>query len=179
MGKAGAGGFTRIPEHFCHGTPEVDSPSRMVAARPIPSHTNFHSVFMASGFMTRILAVDPGDTRIGLAISDPSGTIARPLVVIEHVSRQSDAQRIVQYAVEYDAEVILVGIALDASGQIGHQARKELRLVDALRTITEVEIETWDETDSTQTALQLAGKRDNMTDARAAAVILQEYLNAQ
>ncbi len=129
--------------------------------------------------MTRILAVDPGDKRIGIAVSDPSGTIARPLFVIEHVSRQADAQSIVQHAVEYDAEMILVGIALDPSGQIGHQARKELRLVDALRTITELEIETWDETDSTQTALQLAGKRDKMTDALAAAVLLQEYLDAQ
>ncbi len=129
--------------------------------------------------MTRILAVDPGDKRIGLAVSDPSGTIARPLVVIEHVSRQADAENILQHAVEYNAEMILVGIALDASGQIGHQARKELRLVDFLRKITELDIETWDETDSTQTALQLAGKRDKITDARAAAVFLQEYLDAQ
>ncbi len=129
--------------------------------------------------MTRVLAVDPGDKRIGIAVSDPSGTIARPLIVIEHVSRQADAQSIVQHAVEYDAEMILVGIALDASGQIGLQARKELRLVDALRKITKLEIETWDETDSTQMAIQLVGKRDKMTDARAAAVILQEYLDAQ
>jgi putative Holliday junction resolvase len=134
---------------------------------------------MASGFMTRILAVDPGDKRIGLALSDPSGMIARPLAVIEHVSRQADAEGILKYAVENDAEMILVGIALDASGHIGHQARKELRLVDVLSTITKLEVETWDETDSTQTALQLTGKRDEMTDARAAAVILQEYLDAQ
>ena len=129
--------------------------------------------------MTRILAVDPGDKRIGLALSDPSGTIARPLTVIEHVSRQTDAESILQHALAHDAEMILIGIALDASGQIGHQARKELRLVDALRMITEIKIETWDETDSTHTALQLSGKRDKMTDARAAAVFLQEYLDAQ
>lgn len=129
--------------------------------------------------MTRILAVDPGDKRIGLALSDPTGTIARPLAVIEHVSRKTDAQSILQRALEIDANMILVGLALDVSGQIGPQARKALRLVDALVAITDLQVETWDETDSTATALQLGGKRDNMLDARAAAVFLQEYLDAK
>jgi putative Holliday junction resolvase len=129
--------------------------------------------------MTRILAVDPGDKRIGLAVSDPSGTIARPLTVVKHVSRNADARTIAQWAEDYEADRILVGLALDAAGQIGHQARKALRLVEALRAVTELQVDTWDETDSTSTALLLGGKKDDMTDARAAAVFLQEYLHAE
>jgi len=129
--------------------------------------------------MTRILAVDPGDKRIGLAVSDSSGTIARPLTVVKHVSRNADARTITQWAEDYEADRILVGLALDAAGQIGHQARKALRLVEALRAVTELQVDTWDETDSTSTALLLGGKKDDMTDARAAAVFLQEYLHAE
>jgi putative holliday junction resolvase len=129
--------------------------------------------------MTRVLAVDPGDKRIGLAVSDPSGTIARPLAVVKHVSRITDAQAIVQWADECEADRILVGLALNAAGQIGHQARKALRLVEALRAVTELQVDTWDETDSTSAALRLHGKKDGMTDARAAAVFLQEYLHAE
>ncbi len=129
--------------------------------------------------MTRFLAVDPGDKRIGLAVSDPSGTIARPLAVIKHVSRNADAQTILKWAVECEADGILVGLALDAAGQIGPQARKALRLIEALRTMTELQVDTWDETDSTNTALRLGGKKDNMTDARAASVFLQEFLDAK
>ncbi len=129
--------------------------------------------------MSRILAVDPGDKRIGLAVSDPSGTIARPLAVVKHVSRNADAETIAQWAEDCEADRILVGLALDAAGQIGHQARKALRLVEALRVLTELQVDTWDETDSTTTALRLGGKKDDMTDARAAAVFLQEYLHAK
>ena len=127
--------------------------------------------------MTRILAVDPGEKRIGLAISDPTGTIASPLRVIKHVSRQADAEAILQLAMGLEADMILIGLALDADGEIGPQARKSLRLVDVLQAMTAVRIETWDETDSTHTALHLSGKHDEMTDARAAAVFLQDYLD--
>ena len=127
----------------------------------------------------RILAVDPGDKRIGLAISDTSGTIARPLAVIKHVSRQENAKTIVGKALELEAEMILVGLALDSDGEIGPQARKALRLVEALRSVTEMQIETWDETDTTRKALRLSRKPDDFIDARAAAVFLQDYLDVK
>lgn len=127
--------------------------------------------------MTRILAVDPGEVRIGLAISDPTGAIARPLTVIHHVSRQRDAERIVQAAHEQEANMILVGVAYNVEGEVGPQARRALRLVRALQAICELEVSTWDESGSTETALR-RGTRDPMLDARSAAVILQEYLDA-
>ncbi|TFH36291.1 MAG: Holliday junction resolvase RuvX [Anaerolineales bacterium] len=128
--------------------------------------------------MSRILAVDPGDVRIGTALSDPSGTIARPLETIIHSSRQQDAEKILELAMEHGVETIVVGVPFDDEGQIGPQARKAMRLVDVLRVSGVIPVTTWDESGSTQAAL--GGRRsDSNLDARAAAVILQEYLDAQ
>ncbi len=121
-----------------------------------------------------ILAVDPGEVRIGLAISDPTGTIARPLQVIKHISRQQNAATIAEVATEHGADLILIGLPLDDEGEIGHQARRSVRLADELRKATRVAVDTWDESGSTQ----LAGKVDEMIDARAAAFMLQEYLDS-
>jgi putative Holliday junction resolvase len=123
--------------------------------------------------MARILAVDPGEVRIGLAISDLTGTIARPLKVIRHTARHEDAEAILAEAEAQEATTIVVGLALDMEGEIGPQARRAMRLVEVLCSMTDLKIDTWDESGSTQAA----GKRDADVDARAAAVILQEYLN--
>ena len=128
--------------------------------------------------MSRILAVDPGDKRHGLAISDPTGLIARPLLVLEHTSRSADAREIILAAENHEAGMILVGIPYNSERNPGPQARKALRLVEALCEATTIPILTWDESGSTQAALQIH-KADQLLDARAAAVILQEYLNAQ
>ena len=128
--------------------------------------------------MSRILAVDPGQARIGIALSDPTGTIAQPLLVLRHSSRQQDAHAIVQLAIEHEAGLILVGVAMDLEGNIGPQARKALRLVETLREAGDLPVSTWDESGSTQAA-QRGRKQDDMLDARAAAFTLQEYLDAQ
>jgi len=125
-----------------------------------------------------VLAVDPGEVRIGLAISDPTRTIARPLEVLRHSSRLADVQVILDRAARHGAGLILVGLALDAEGAVGPQARRGLRLAEALRAQTELPVEMYDESDSTSAARR-AGRDDSMLDARAAAVFLQEYLNVQ
>ena len=127
--------------------------------------------------MSRVLAIDPGDKRIGVAISDPTRTIARPLTVIEHTSRELDASAIGQLAAEHSVQLILVGLPFDLGGEIGPQARKALRLADAVRRVSEIEVRTWDESGSTEAA---AAVHDNDVplDARAAAVILQDFLDA-
>ncbi len=129
--------------------------------------------------MGRVLAVDPGDVRIGLAVSDPTRTIARPLKILDHSSRPQDAAAIVEEAFSQGADLILVGLALDRDGLPGPQARKALRLVNALRKCGDVDIQTWDETDSTQQALDFASRADGPVDAFAAAVMLQDFLNAR
>lgn len=128
--------------------------------------------------MSRVLAVDPGEVRIGLAISDPTGTIATPLEVLTHVSRSSDAAAIARAAATHSVGRIVVGVALDDDGQIAFQARRALRLVEAIREATPISVETWDESGTTQAALADRGA-DEMLDARAAAHLLQDYLDSQ
>jgi putative Holliday junction resolvase len=127
--------------------------------------------------MGRILAIDPGDVHFGIALSDPSGTIARPLRVLLHSSRAHDVQALLAAASENDVERIVVGVPYSLDGEVGPQARKALRLVEALRGATALPVVTWDESGSSQAAGRRPGD-DPMEHARAAAVILQEHLDA-
>jgi putative Holliday junction resolvase len=135
--------------------------------------------------MMSILAVDPGSKRIGLAVSDPSGSIANPLTVIEHVSRPLDAAAIAQIASDQKAKRIIVGQSLDEQGQPTLEGRRAARLAAALRSQTDLPVELWDESFSTQEAraARIAmgapkSKRRGHMDALAATVILQSYLDA-
>ncbi len=136
--------------------------------------------------MSKVLAVDPGEVRIGIAISDETGTLARPLTILRHVSRSDDARRIVELAQETCVEVIVVGLPLDAQGEVGPKARSALRLVEALRAICQMPVIPWDESFSSQKAAEIriqAGVRRRTRakpiDDLAAAVILQDYLDRQ
>ncbi len=133
----------------------------------------------------RVLAVDPGDKRIGIAISDPTGTIANPLKVIKHVSRTLDAAQIALEAADQQARLIVVGQALDLEGNPGPSARSALRLAEAIRLQTALPVELWDESGSTQAAREARlsmgvgrRKRAGHLDELAATVILQSYLDA-
>jgi putative holliday junction resolvase len=134
----------------------------------------------------RILGVDPGEKRIGLAISDPTATIANPLQVIKHVSRALDAASIAQIAAENGCEKIVVGQALDSEGNPGPAARHAARLAEAIRAQTDLPVQLWDESGSTQAARSAAialgvgrRKRAGHLDEIAATVILQSYLDSQ
>jgi putative Holliday junction resolvase len=127
----------------------------------------------------RILAVDPGDLRIGLALSDESATLASPLTILQHTNRDDNARRIADLAAQHGAERIIVGQAFDEDGQPNLNGRKARRLAGALRDATSLPVELWEESDSTQTALaarRALGKSGDNIDAEAAAVILQDYL---
>jgi len=133
----------------------------------------------------RTLAVDPGEKHIGLALSDPSGIVARPLTTLKHEAREKDAARIAALAVAHQADMILVGLALDASGAVGPQARRAERLVEALRALTALPVTTYDESFSTEAArraLLTGGRkrraRREQIHAAAAAALLQSYLDA-
>ncbi len=134
----------------------------------------------------RILAVDHGEKRIGLALSDGTGTIASPLKVIEHVSRAIDAAQVAEVATQNDVSLIVVGQSFDEEGQPNAAGRRAGRFADELRNQTNVSIEMWDESFSTQTAraarIELGvsrKKRAGHQDAFAAVVILQSYLEAK
>jgi putative Holliday junction resolvase len=135
--------------------------------------------------MMRILAVDPGEKRIGIAISDPTGMIANPLMVIRHVSRPVDAATIAQIAREHQAGRIVIGQALDIDGLPTSQSRRAARLAAAVRDQTDLPVELWDESGSTHTARSARitlgvrrQKRSGHLDELAATVILQSFLDA-
>lgn len=133
----------------------------------------------------RVLAIDHGERRIGLAVSDPTGTIANPLTVVEHVSRTIDAAQIANIASEQNAGLIVVGQSFDDEGQPNLAGRRAARFAEALQSQTDIPIQMWDESFSTQEARaarirmgvprkQRAGHLDQV----AATVILQSYLDA-
>lgn len=137
----------------------------------------------------RILAVDPGEKRLGIAISDPMGLIANPLQINEHLSRPVDAASIVALAVEHGAGKIIVGQALDADDQPTSQSRRASRLAEAIRQQTNLPVELWDESGSTQAArsahIAIGGSSRRRRqhghghlDDLAATYILQTYLDA-
>ncbi len=134
----------------------------------------------------RVLGVDHGEKRIGLAISDPTGTIAGPLSVIQHVSRAVDAAHVASLAAEQDAELIVIGQSFDEEGRPNEAGRRAERFAEALKTQTALPIVLWDESMSTADAREFRiemgasrKRRSGHLDDAAAAIILQSYLDAQ
>jgi putative pre-16S rRNA nuclease len=133
----------------------------------------------------RILAVDPGEKRIGLAISDESGTIANPLYTIPHTSRVVDAAQVAERASAHDVSLIIVGQSLDDEGSPNAAGKMAARFADALRQQTSLPIEMWDEAFTTQDArsarVAMGVSRKNRAghlDDLAATVLLQSYLDS-
>ncbi|MEK6751959.1 MAG: Holliday junction resolvase RuvX [Chloroflexota bacterium] len=134
----------------------------------------------------RILAVDHGEKRIGLALSDPTATIASPLKVVEHSSRALDAAQVAEVAAQNDVRLIVIGQSFDEDGNPNPAGRRAGRFADELKNQTNIPIEMWDESFSTQIArsarIELGvsrKKRAGHQDAFAAVVILQSYLEAK
>ena len=133
----------------------------------------------------RVLAVDHGEKRIGLAISDETAAIANPLKVVEHVSRVIDAAQVADLAAQNNVALIVIGQSFDDDGNPNPAGRRAGRFADELKNQTSIPIELWDESFSTQDAraarIQLGvsrKKRAGHQDVFAAVVILQSYLEA-
>lgn len=135
----------------------------------------------------RILALDVGDRRIGVALSDPLGILASPLTTIERATPEIDPaiDTILALAEEHNASEILVGIPYLMSGRIGTQARITLDFAQALAQRTRILITHTDERLSSVQADRMLAQSGNSsppdrarTDSAAAAVILQAYLDA-
>ena len=128
----------------------------------------------------RILALDVGERRIGVAVSDPTGTLATPHSIIRRRSKAEDFAAVARLAAELGAERVVVGLPLSLDGSVGPQARRVTRYAQALARTLSVPVELYDERYSTVTADELLAeggrKRRTPIDAAAAAVILQDYL---
>jgi putative Holliday junction resolvase len=134
----------------------------------------------------RILAVDHGEKRIGLALSDPTASLANPLKVIEHVSRPIDAAQVAALAAEHEARLIVIGQSFNEEGQPNPAGRRAARFAEMLKSQTNIPVLLWDESMSTQDArsARIASgasrkKRAGHLDDLAAVFILQSYLDAQ
>jgi putative Holliday junction resolvase len=139
----------------------------------------------------KLLALDVGERRIGVAVSDPLGLIASPLAVVERASKVEDFAEIGRLARENEAGALIVGHPLDEDGQAGPQARYVERYTATLEAALhdqglDLPVIFWDERMSTrraEEAMIVSGRRARerraRIDAVAAAVILQDYLDAQ
>jgi putative holliday junction resolvase len=133
----------------------------------------------------RILGLDVGDSRIGVAISDPVEIIATPLTVITRDDDNAALSAIIQLVGQYDVKRIVVGLPYSLDGSLGRQASKVKDFVDKLSQNTSAGIELWDERLSTvavERLLRGAGNKKarerSRLDAAAAAFILQGYLDS-
>jgi putative Holliday junction resolvase len=132
----------------------------------------------------RILGLDLGDRRIGVALSDPSGWLASPLTVLHCSGREADLTAIEQLVQQHGAERVIVGCPRSLDGTLGPQAQRVQSYTEQIRKRLQVPVILWDERLSTVQAERLiheTGKRvrRERIDAAAAAVILQSYLDAQ
>jgi len=135
----------------------------------------------------RVLALDVGERRIGVAVSDPSGTVARPMGVVERSSREDDFAAIGALVAEHGADLVVVGWPLTLRGEAGPQAQQAERYARALAESLPVPVRMWDERYSTVTAEEVlrqtrrrGGRRERgEVDAVAAAVILQWFLDSR
>lgn len=122
----------------------------------------------------RVLALDYGAARTGVAVSDATGTIARPVGIVERASTSDGLARLEAIVREEDAERVVVGMPLTLRGEVGAQARETQAFVEALRGVVSVPVETYDERFTTTLAAGVGGAADE--DARAAAHLLESYL---
>jgi putative pre-16S rRNA nuclease len=122
----------------------------------------------------RILALDYGRARTGVALSDPTGTVARPLEVVERAESADGLARIAQLVSENGVGCVVVGMPFTLRGERGEQAQETERFVEALSARTEVPVVTFDERFTTDLAEQSPSQ--SAEDARAAAHLLTSYL---
>ena len=135
----------------------------------------------------RALGIDLGSKRIGVAVSDRSGTIATPLTVLQRGGRPADDhRRIAALVVEEEAERIVVGLPLSLSGEVGRAAQSAIAEAEQMATVVGVPVETHDERLTTVTAdrtlMELdmrAQARRRVVDKVAAAVMLQSWLDSR
>jgi putative holliday junction resolvase len=124
----------------------------------------------------KIVAVDYGSARTGVAASDPTGTLARPVGVIERAGTEPGLERLVELIASLGAARVVVGMPLTLRGERGEQALETERFLETLRRALDVPVEGFDERFTTDLAEQDPGSRNLPPDARAAAHLLTSYL---
>ncbi len=134
----------------------------------------------------KVLAVDWGAKRIGLAVSDETRMLARSLTVIQHTSRVEDARRIIEIGKEVGATSLIIGVTYSDGNELSPSGRSSQRLAAEIEKQSDFRVVLWDEaftTTDAQESLILTGtprsKRVGHVDDKAAALLLQNYLDLQ
>jgi putative pre-16S rRNA nuclease len=122
------------------------------------------------------MALDFGRARTGVAVSDPTGILARPLCVVERAATEDGLERLAGLIAEQAVERVVVGLPLTLRGEAGEQARETLAFVERLAAVTDVPVVTYDERFTTDLAERV--RVGAPEDARAAAYLLSSYLTA-
>jgi putative Holliday junction resolvase len=122
----------------------------------------------------KVMALDFGSARTGVAVSDPTGIIARPLCVVERARSEAGLAELARLVREQEPEQVIVGLPLTLRGERGEQARVTERFADALRATIDVPVLLFDERFTTDLAQQTPS--GSSLDARAAAHLLSGYL---
>jgi putative Holliday junction resolvase len=133
----------------------------------------------------RLIGLDVGEARIGVAASDPTGTLASARTVLQRRPEEAALQAVCRIIEEEEAQAVIVGLPRSLSGELHGQAALVQAFAERLRSQISIPVHFWDERLSTVAAereMRAAGtKRDRrrtMVDAVAAAIILQNYLDA-
>jgi len=134
----------------------------------------------------RALALDVGDRRIGVALSDPTGLIASPLTILYRVAEKKDLEAIADLIAEHSVELVVIGLPTTLRGEMGPQAQRVMRFGRRLAEAIQVPVVYWDERHSTADAERIVKARGRPkgragrgpVDDVAAAVILQSYLDS-
>jgi putative Holliday junction resolvase len=125
----------------------------------------------------KVLALDYGAARTGVAVSDPTGTVARPLDVVSRAASEEGIARVLELASLEEVERIVVGLPVTLRGERGAQAEETERFLDLLRAATDLPVETYDERFTTKLAAESTPESSRAAeDARAAAHLLTSYL---
>lgn len=124
----------------------------------------------------RILALDYGAERTGVAVCDPTGTVVRPLVVVRRAASEAGLAEIVALVAAQEAGLVVVGLPVSLAGGEHGQARLSRAFAEALAERLDVPVTTYDERFTTRVAATRGGSA--AIDARAAAVLLEDYLRA-
>jgi putative Holliday junction resolvase len=122
----------------------------------------------------RVVALDYGAARTGVAVSDPTGTIATPLGVVERAATPAGLTQIQTLVLEHGADLVVVGLPLTLRGERGAQAQEATEFVRRLAELLDVPVDTYDERFTTTLATRAPGSSPE--DARAAAHLLDGYL---
>jgi len=131
----------------------------------------------------RVMAIDYGKNRVGIALSDPLGVISQPLTTIKVKSQKALFRQILEIIQQSDVGLIIIGNPLSHKGEATKMSEQISRFIKQLKKKTDIEIKLWDERFTSQYAMNImkeikVKKQKDLVDQVAASIMLDEYLRS-